>query len=526
MAKEIKHEPNGKKTATGGKPEYVDVSPNQLTYNQPIKRQQKTRTAAVKIEKPKEQSKDAKLSEAVLTLAQRVKRANIMRREEPKLKRGRQIAAKRFAKEGNLKARAEKLARRLVKKRFAGQRGYDYAKLGPSEKIAIDKIVDKKVQLVRRLAKRLYPVVRRKEALRFISMKKAQNFNPNPNALHPVVHTPGATPVNLVNSYQHIQEKKFPPVRRDKETKLPEKYTTGKPSTDAARAAQFKKQTKLPPEMAKPAPGDATAKTKESKYTKKAREMFGESDGPVVWSKGNYSIERIGKKFALYDGKKKTQEFSSLDQAKKIVEPLTEEIAGLKKKAEKSGISYGTLKKVYDRGMAAWRTGHRPGTTPQQWAFARVNSFITKGKTYHTADKDLREEVQLNEWYIDTASKYKPSRGDSIVTNNGGRVFGRVERVDETSVYFRNQHDNRIYRTEINNVTKIDHWDGTLNENHSPECVDYVEPKKKSLTKRIKSIKEAQRDADFEMQKYVDASGKTRYRKIRKIEAVDKEENK
>ena len=28
---------------------------------------------------------------------------------------------------------------------------------------------------------------------------------------------------------------------------------------------------------------------------------------------------------------------------------------GLKKKAAKSGISYGTLKKVYNRGMAAWR---------------------------------------------------------------------------------------------------------------------------------------------------------------------------
>jgi hypothetical protein len=39
--------------------------------------------------------------------------------------------------------------------------------------------------------------------------------------------------------------------------------------------------------------------------------------------------------------------------------------------------------------MAAWRTGHRPGTTPQQWAFARVNSFITGGKTRTTADKDL-----------------------------------------------------------------------------------------------------------------------------------------
>jgi len=64
---------------------------------------------------------------------------------------------------------------------------------------------------------------------------------------------------------------------------------------------------------------------------------------------------------------------------------------GLAAKAAKSGVSLGTLKKVYARGVAAWRTGHRPGTTPQQWGMARVNSYITKGKTYHTADKDLHE---------------------------------------------------------------------------------------------------------------------------------------
>jgi len=73
-------------------------------------------------------------------------------------------------------------------------------------------------------------------------------------------------------------------------------------------------------------------------------------------------------------------------------ETLEESDSALRKKAAKSGVSFGTLKKVYNRGMAAWKTGHRPGTTPQQWGMARVNSYITKGKTYHTADKDLREE--------------------------------------------------------------------------------------------------------------------------------------
>ena len=72
------------------------------------------------------------------------------------------------------------------------------------------------------------------------------------------------------------------------------------------------------------------------------------------------------------------------------------EAKGLAAKAKASGISLGTLRKVYNRGMAAWKTGHRPGTTPQQWAMARVNSYINKGKgTYHGADKDLREQEDI-----------------------------------------------------------------------------------------------------------------------------------
>ena len=89
---------------------------------------------------------------------------------------------------------------------------------------------------------------------------------------------------------------------------------------------------------------------------------------------------------------------------------------GLKKKSAKSGISYGTLKKVYNRGMAAWKTGHRPGTTPQQWAMARVNSYIGKGKgTYYGADSDLsgkgkKESVgeAINAPILKTSKKQDP----------------------------------------------------------------------------------------------------------------------
>ena len=72
-----------------------------------------------------------------------------------------------------------------------------------------------------------------------------------------------------------------------------------------------------------------------------------------------------------------------------------EEIAGLRKKADKSGMPYGILKKVYDRGMAAWKGGHRPGASQHQWAFARVNSFVTKSSgTWGGADKDLAAKVK------------------------------------------------------------------------------------------------------------------------------------
>jgi len=71
---------------------------------------------------------------------------------------------------------------------------------------------------------------------------------------------------------------------------------------------------------------------------------------------------------------------------------LNEKIAGLVKKSQQTGVPYGILKKSYDRGLAAWRTGHRPGTTPQQWAFARVNSMLTGGK----ADPDLQKQARAS----------------------------------------------------------------------------------------------------------------------------------
>jgi hypothetical protein len=162
-----------------------------------------------------------------------------------------------------------------------------------------------------------------------------------------------------LKSFTVIKEKKFPTVRKDKESGLPQKYVSGlSTSTAKARAAHWKKMSKYSdkdPRAYKPAPGDATSETKPSKHTLAVRKMMAKEE--VVVEKADTSLAA---------------------------------------KAEKSGISVSTLRKVYNRGVAAWNSGHRPGTTPQQWGHARVNSYINKGKTYHTADKDLREENDLD----------------------------------------------------------------------------------------------------------------------------------
>jgi len=177
-------------------------------------------------------------------------------------------------------------------------------------------------------------------------------------------------------------------------------------STKKDRDAHFTKGAKMDddnPAAYKPAPGDSGKKTKPSTHTKKFKQMYGEKLGKDATA-GDYVKDFKKSDAPQFKGKSKEKKqdmaiaafLDKKDELKstKKEEVIDEKIAGLVKKAEKSGMPYGILKKVYDRGMAAWRTGHRPGTTPQQWAFARVNSFTTKSSgTWGKADKDLAKQV-------------------------------------------------------------------------------------------------------------------------------------
>ena len=178
-----------------------------------------------------------------------------------------------------------------------------------------------------------------------------------------------------------LREKKFPPVKYDKESGIPQKYRGGlSAATAKARKAHWKKMGKLSdrdPRAYEPAPGDKTAKTKPSKHTLAVRKMMDEAEVPK-------KLRHVAKSGNITAVKERQKE-------NKIEEAAAD--SSLAAKAAKSGVSVSTLRKVYKRGVAAWNSGHRPGTTPQQWGHARVNSYINKGKTYHTADKDLREDL-------------------------------------------------------------------------------------------------------------------------------------
>jgi hypothetical protein len=87
------------------------------------------------------------------------------------------------------------------------------------------------------------------------------------------------------------------------------------------------------------------------------------------------------------DKGQKTKTSSYTQKFRKMYGP---EVRSLPEIAKATKIPLKTVKTVFNRGLAAWRTGHRPGASPQAWGYARVHSFATKGKTYYTADKDLR----------------------------------------------------------------------------------------------------------------------------------------
>jgi hypothetical protein len=102
-----------------------------------------------------------------LTALQRLHRAQAIRRIQPKMKIARERAASRKADDKKIAKRSMRKARDIARDRIAGNSGRKYAEMSTGEKIQIDKKLESKVALIRRIARRLIPVVRKQEADRF-----------------------------------------------------------------------------------------------------------------------------------------------------------------------------------------------------------------------------------------------------------------------------------------------------------------------------------------------------------------------
>jgi hypothetical protein len=173
---------------------------------------------------------------------------------------------------------------------------------------------------------------------------------------------------NLLTYEQFLNEKKD--VQVDVTSAQQAYYKDLPKSTAQKKKSQISKQAELPdddPSAYKELPGDTKARregdVKTSKHVKKYKQMF-------------------------------EDEKSTKDQLKKGPIDNEDIEKALKKKADETGVSIDILRVVMRRGMAAWKAGHRPGATQEQWGYARIASFVTKGPTYKTTDSDMAEEAK------------------------------------------------------------------------------------------------------------------------------------
>jgi hypothetical protein len=138
---------------------------------------------------------------------------------------------------------------------------------------------------------------------------------------------------------------------------------------------------KKPGKPGKPGPARYYAGLSERRKTQRAKEIL--KFGAKGWRDPSAYVG-----FKTDKGVKTRKSHYTADWYK-----LFPEAKSLEAKSKATGVPLKYIQASYNRGMAAWRTGHRPGATQQQWGYARVHSFLLKGKTYHTTDSDLAREA-------------------------------------------------------------------------------------------------------------------------------------
>ena len=123
----------------------------------------------------------------VLSRQARIKKALILRRFKHKIQRRKKMMRKKLATKEMLHRRSRRHAVKLVRKRFMGKKGENYAKLGMADKIMIDKKIATKRVIIDRIAARLLPKVRRAELTRLRDMNKKKATKSAPAKRKPIV---------------------------------------------------------------------------------------------------------------------------------------------------------------------------------------------------------------------------------------------------------------------------------------------------------------------------------------------------
>jgi len=216
----------------------------------------------------------------------------------------------------NIRNKAYSAARQLVRNRLAESAGAAYEKLGPTEKMNIDRAIETKQTHIKKIALKLIPQIANNEKKRKDSFTAGSPLSNNGSPEKGDVH--------------EALNKKF---------SLTIKSTEKKPETKKGKSPHII-----------------------------VHNTFGEEvalDSPVY--------------------------------------------KALLNKAEKANIDITIIGEIYNRGISVWYED--TNVSQQQYAFARVNSFINKGKTYFNEDSDLAED--LRKWFdqkwvrMDTKGKIK-----------------------------------------------------------------------------------------------------------------------
>ena len=148
--------------------------------------------------------------------------------------------------------------------------------------------------------------------------------------------------------------------------------------TRSEREKQFNRQGKMhwdDPDAYKEAPGDDKP-TRVSKWTDIANKRFPKKQKDESEDLDEAVIRELIKE--VIEAMDEVEVEESLDEAKRKKRKSNVN-ASLRNKAKSANAPLGALRTIYNKGLAAWRSGHRPGAGQHQWAMARVNSVLAGG---------------------------------------------------------------------------------------------------------------------------------------------------